>query len=78
VFGVSPNRMAGTGMSASVDQSVAEMRNISLQEVAALQSSKMPIGEETDPSVVAEFVAFLLAKKERHKYLHGCVIPYGD
>ena len=34
-------------------------------------------GEETDPLQLAEFVAFLLENKPRHKYLTGCVLPYG-
>jgi hypothetical protein len=35
------------------------------------------MGEETDPAKLAEFIAFLLSSKERHKYLGGCILPYG-
>ena len=34
-------------------------------------------GEETPPQRLAEFVAFLLQSKEHHKYLTGCILPYG-
>lgn len=77
VFGVSPNRLAGTPMSQSVDEQVAAIRGISLDEVASLQRDAMPAGEETDPDAVAEFIGFLLSAKQRHKYLHGAILEYG-
>ena len=77
VFGISPNRLAGTGMSASVDQQIAAARGWTLAEVAIQQTTRLPTGRETPISAVAEFVGWLLANKERHRYLHGCIIPYG-
>lgn len=77
VFGVSPNRLAGTGMSAAIDEQVVQTRGWTLEEAQRYQRSSLPIGEETDPRVLAEFIAYLMSSKERHRYLHGCVIPYG-
>jgi NAD(P)-dependent dehydrogenase (short-subunit alcohol dehydrogenase family) len=77
VFGVSPNRMAGTPMSNSVDEQVAAVRGWTADEVRQRQLEALPIGEETDPNAVAELIGFLLSAKERHKYLHGAILEYG-
>lgn len=77
VFGISPNRMKDTAMSAYIDRRVQELRGWSAEEARAYQLASLPAGEETDPARVAEFIAFLLSSKERHKFLNGCDIPYG-
>lgn len=77
VFGISPNRLAGTAMSNSIDEQVTIQRGWTLEEAQKYQRASLPIGEETDPAQLAEFIGFLLSTKERHKYLHGCVLPYG-
>ena len=30
-----------------------------------------------DPERLADFVRYLLERKENHKYLTGCILPYG-
>ena len=77
VFGVSPNKLAGTNMSKYIDERVPELRGWSPEEARQYQLNALPAGEETDPHALAEFIAFLLSTKSRHKYLNGCVIPYG-
>jgi NAD(P)-dependent dehydrogenase (short-subunit alcohol dehydrogenase family) len=77
IFGVSPNRLAYTPMSASVDMQVAELRGWSVEETFRKQREAMPIGEETNPRVLAEFIGLLLSDKRRHKYLHGSILEYG-
>jgi meso-butanediol dehydrogenase/(S,S)-butanediol dehydrogenase/diacetyl reductase len=77
VFGVSPNKLRGTGMSTYIERRVIELRGWSSEEAQRYQLAALPINEETDPATLAEFIAFLLSSKERHKYLGGCVIPYG-
>lgn len=77
VFAVSPNKLAGTGMSQYIDSRVCETRGWTPEEARAYQLAALPAGEETDPRVAAEFIAFLLSTKERHKFLNGCDIPYG-
>lgn len=52
-----------------------KMKNIELSTASA--ESAPLAGEETDPAQLAEFIAFLLSNKPRHKYLTGCVLPYG-
>lgn len=77
VFSISPNKLAGTGMSRYIEQSVPALRGWTPEEAAAYQQASLPTGEETEPAQLAEFIAFLLSTKDRHRYLHGCDIPYG-
>ena len=77
VFGVSPNKLAGTGMSSYIEGVVPSLRGWTPEQAAAYQLSALPAGEETDPNVLAEFLAFLLSSPERHKYLTNTVLPYG-
>jgi hypothetical protein len=53
------------------------LRGWTKEQARAYQLSALPAGEETDPAVLAEFIAFLLSTKARHKYLAGVDIPYG-
>lgn len=77
VFGISPNKLAGTGMSNYIDERVCELRGWTREQADAYQRSALPAGEETDPGTLAEFIAFLVSTRQRHKYLAGTVIPYG-
>lgn len=77
VFAISPNKLKGTGMSRYIENRVMETRGWTKEEAERYQLAALPAGEETDPKAVAEFLAFLLSTKERHKYLNGCDIPYG-
>lgn len=77
VFGVSPNKLAGTGMSRYIDDVVPSVRGWSYEEAKQYQINALLAGEETPSTLVAEFIAFLLATKQRHRFLSGCVIPYG-
>lgn len=77
VFSVSPNKLAGTGMSASIDEQVVRTRGWTHEQAQKYQLSGLLTGEETDPKLVAEFIGFLLSTKQRHKFLAGCDIPYG-
>jgi NAD(P)-dependent dehydrogenase (short-subunit alcohol dehydrogenase family) len=77
VFGISPNKLRGTEMSKDIEDQVCKHRGWTSEFAAQYQKNALLTGEETPPEAVAEFVAFLLAEKERHKYLTGCVIPYG-
>lgn len=77
VFSISPNKLAGTGMSKSIDKQVVETRGWSMEQAVNYQLAGLLAGEETDVKTLAEFVGFLLSNKQRHKYLAGCDIPYG-
>lgn len=77
VFSVSPNKLKGTGMSEYIASRVCDLRGWTPEEAERYQLAALPAGEETDPETLAEFIAFLLSTKQRHKYLAGCDIPYG-
>jgi len=77
VFSVSPNKLRGTEMSDSIDQQVITTRGWTLEEAQRYQLAGLLTGEETPPEAVAEFIAFLLSSKERHKALAGCDLQYG-
>jgi len=77
VFGVSPNKLKGTAMSEYIGKRVCELRDMTPEEAQKYQLASLPAGEETDPAACAELIAFLLSTRERHKYLAGCVLPYG-
>jgi 2,3-dihydro-2,3-dihydroxybenzoate dehydrogenase len=77
VFGISPNKLAGTPMSESIDQQVVQQRGWTIEKAREYQLAGLATHEETDPATLAEFIAFTLSTKQRHKFLHGCIIPYG-
>lgn len=77
VFGISPNKMFGTGMSAYIEERVPEVRGWTKEFAAQYQKQSLLSGEETDPKAVAEFIAWLLSEREHHRYLSGCVLNYG-
>jgi NAD(P)-dependent dehydrogenase (short-subunit alcohol dehydrogenase family) len=77
VFGISPNKLSGTGMSDAIDRRAAELRGISLEEAVAYQKGRLPFGEETPVVECANFIAWLLHRKASHRHLAGTIIPYG-
>jgi NAD(P)-dependent dehydrogenase (short-subunit alcohol dehydrogenase family) len=77
VFGIAPNKLSGTGMSDDIDEQVVKTRGWTKEYAQEYQLNGLLTGEETPPELLAEFITFLLQDKEHHKYLSGCVIPYG-
>jgi len=77
VFGISPNKLAGTDMSRAIERQVCAARGWTPEQAAAYQASSLVTGEETDPKELAEFIGYLLSTRSRHKFLSGCILPYG-
>ncbi len=77
VFSVSPNKLEGTGMSRMIEEAVPALRGWTPEEAEEYQRAGLAIGEETPPAALAEFIGFILSTKDRHRYFHGCDIPYG-
>lgn len=77
VFGISPNKLAGTEMSRDIEEQVVRHRGWTPEYARQYQLNALLAGEETDPRQLAEFVAYLLTSKRHHKFLTGTVIPYG-
>jgi NAD(P)-dependent dehydrogenase (short-subunit alcohol dehydrogenase family) len=77
VFGISPNKLRGTEMSQDIEDQVVAQRGWTREYAAQYQLNALLAGEETDPGQLADFVAHLLSTKPRHKFLTGCILPYG-
>jgi NAD(P)-dependent dehydrogenase (short-subunit alcohol dehydrogenase family) len=77
VFGISPNKMNGTAMSADIEKQVQQIRGWTEEEARAYQISSLLAKEETPPQVVADFMLYLLQEKQRHRFLTGCIMDYG-
>jgi NAD(P)-dependent dehydrogenase (short-subunit alcohol dehydrogenase family) len=77
VFGIAPNKLSGTGMSDAIDEQVVATRGWSKEYAQEYQLNGLLTGEETPPTQLAEFMAYLLQSKQHHKYLTGCILPYG-
>ena len=77
VFSVSPNKLKGTNMSNAIDAEVVRTRGWTMEEAQKYQLQGLLAGEETDPVVLADFIAYLLQNKRNHKYLTGCDLQYG-
>lgn len=77
VFGISPNKLRGTAMSRDIERQVVEHRGWTPEFARHYQLNALLAGEETAPERVAEFIGFLLSHRERHKFLTGCILPYG-
>jgi NAD(P)-dependent dehydrogenase (short-subunit alcohol dehydrogenase family) len=77
VFGIAPNKMAGTEMSQDIERQVVAQRGWAPEHARQYQLAALLPGEETPPARVAELIAFLLSERDRHRFLTGTVIPYG-
>jgi NAD(P)-dependent dehydrogenase (short-subunit alcohol dehydrogenase family) len=77
VFGIAPNRMKGTQMSADIDRMVTATRGWTEEYAQEYQRNGLLTGEETDPAMVAQILTYLLDVKERHHFLSGCILPMG-
>lgn len=77
VFGISPNKLKGTGMSSDIENKVCELRGWTPEQAKEYQIAALPAGEETDPAACAEFIVWLLLRPDIHKFLNQTVIPFG-
>lgn len=78
VFAISPSKLKGTRMSKEIDEMVMKARGWPMEKVQEYQRQGLVTREETDPKAVAEVLAFMLARKERHEFLSGCVLEFGQ
>lgn len=77
VFGISPNKLKGTGMSSDIESKVCELRGWTPEQALQYQIAALPAGEETDPAACAEFIVWLLLRPDIHKFLNQTVLPFG-
>jgi 3-oxoacyl-[acyl-carrier protein] reductase len=77
VFGISPNKLRGTEMSRDIERQVVRTRGWTPEYAESYQKAALLCGEETDPKQLADFIAYLFTSKAHHKFLTGCILPYG-
>ena len=75
IFGVAPNKLAGTPMSKAIEDKVQHLRGWTPEQAEKYQLAALPARRETPPTLVAEFVVNLLLNYQ--PYIHGTVIPFG-
>ena|SRR3990167_3826509 len=77
VFGVSPNKLKGTGMSKEIETRVLKLRGWTKEEAAKYQLAALPAGEETDPKACAKFITMLVTDPSLYRYMNCTVLPFG-
>ena len=77
VFGISPAKIANTSMSRYIDETVPALRGWTPEEARDYQLKGLLTGEEVPAENIGEFIAYLLSRRNRNKFLSGCILPYG-
>lgn len=77
VFGVSPARLHGTGMSSTVDDLVSHVRDWSNEEVRARQRESLLWGEEYSADDLANWLGSILTDVSVARALSGTIVPFG-
>jgi NAD(P)-dependent dehydrogenase (short-subunit alcohol dehydrogenase family) len=77
VFGIAPGKIYGTGMSQYIDRRVMEMRGWTKEEADNYAMAGRLHKEEIPVKALAEFISYLLGSHLHHRYLSGCILPYG-
>lgn len=73
IYGISPGKIANTGMSEYIDHTFPAMRGLTYEEGRKYQLSKLKTGE-MQPELVAEFILLLAAGANKHYHGHNFVI----
>jgi NAD(P)-dependent dehydrogenase (short-subunit alcohol dehydrogenase family) len=76
IFGVNPNKLAGTPMSRQIEKQVLKLRGWTKEEARKYQLAALPAGKETPPESLARFIVDLM-DPIHHPYITGCIFPYG-
>lgn len=77
IFGVNPNKLAGTGMSQQIEKEVCALRGWTPEEANRYQLAALPAGVETPVEALAEFIYQITRSYNHAPYITGCIFPYG-
>lgn len=77
VFGVSPNKLAGTGMSKQIEKEVQRVRGWTPEFAHDYQIKALLNKQETPPQVVADFITNIINNAGVTRFLSGCILPIG-
>lgn len=73
IFGVSPGKIADTGMSEYIDSTFPALRGMTYKQGRDYQLSRLRTGEMS-PATVAEFILNLVSLSSKHMHGHNYVI----
>ena len=65
-------------MSRWVDDRVCLVRGWTREQALKYEKQSRIVEDETPAVLVADFIGYLLSTRERHLYLNGCILNYGD
>lgn len=77
VFGISPNKLAGTGMSKQIEREVERVRGWTPEFARDYQIKALLNKQETPPQVVADFITGIINNAGVTRFLSGCILPIG-
>lgn len=76
VFSISPNKLAGTGMSKQIEDNVCKTRGWTPEFAAEYQKKALMHGHETDPAAIADYIAYTL-DSGNYRFMSGTDVPFG-
>lgn len=76
VFSISPNKLAGTGMSREIEANVCKVRGWTPEYAVEYQKKALMHGRETDPADLALFIESIVNNMS-WRYMSGTDIPFG-
>ena len=76
VFSISPNKLAGTGMSKQIEDNVCKTRGWTPEFAAEYQKKALMHGRETDPAAIADYIAYTL-DSGNYRFMSGTDVPFG-
>lgn len=76
IFSISPNKLAGTGMSKQIEAAVCETRGWTPEFAAEYQKKALMHGRETDPQAIADYIRHVM-DSGAYRYLSGTDQPFG-
>lgn len=77
VWGVAPNKLRDTGMSRDIEAQVQALRGWTPEYAAEYQRRSLALGAETEPTHLAQFIAWALSEQTRYQYWHKLIVPFG-
>ncbi len=78
IFGISPNQIAGSGMTNDNESEILKVRGWTKEQADSYRMSGMLVKEDTTLNQVSDFIAYLLKSRDNYIQFCGMEIQYGD
>ena len=76
IFSISPNKLAGTGMSKQIEDAVCKTRGWTPEFAAEYQKKALMHGRETEPQAIADYIRHVM-DSGAYRFLSGTDQPFG-